>query len=65
MQRLSKNTIYLEPDPTRGGVALKWAGHPRGVEPPGLIKKDLLLEPWLGTCTLALTSNPAKCVHLG
>lgn len=44
-----KTQFTLEPDPTRAGIAVKWARCTRGVEPPGLIKKDLFMEPWPGT----------------
>ena len=50
MQWLSKNTAYIEPDPTRGGVAGKWAGYSRGVEPPGLIMRDLFMEMYWNQC---------------
>lgn len=53
MQWLSKNTVYLEPDPTRGGVADKWAGYSRGVEPPGLIMRDLFMELYWNQCAAA------------
>ena len=53
MQWLSKNTVSLEPDPARGGVAGKRAGYSRGVEPPGLITRDLFMELCWNQCAAA------------
>lgn len=63
---LKKTQFTLEPDPTRVGVVVKWARYTRGVELPGLIKKDLFMEPWLGTRGrfAGADSMPVKCLRL-